>query len=193
MEKPQQSLLTLTLLLLLFISTTSASSTALYASSCSHARYPSLCVRTLSAFAGTSAQTPSDVARAAVSAALSAARNASSFLSSAASTARAGRQGKAIRDCVEQISDSVDELSETLTELRRLHPGTFKWQMGNAETWVSAALTNDDTCLDGVAASGDAAGAGAAVVIKRRISGVARVTSNALYLVNRLASSRGKP
>lgn len=77
----------------------------------------------------------------------------------------------------------MDELSKTLSELQHLRTGaSYRWQMSNAETWVSAALTNEDTCLDGFR---DVDGKVRSDV-KRKITNVARVTSNALYLINRL-------
>ena len=60
----------------------------------------------------------------------------------------------AVVDCVEMIWDSVDELSRTLGVLKHLRVSggsatEFRWQMSNAQTWTSAALTYEDTCLDG--------------------------------------------
>lgn len=54
--------------------------------------------------------------------------------------------------------------------------------MGNAKTWVSAALTNEYTCLDGFKeVEGEVK-----LDVKKRISKVAKVTSNALFFINRL-------
>ncbi|KAJ6993524.1 hypothetical protein NC653_016609 [Populus alba x Populus x berolinensis] len=61
--------------------------------------------------------------------------------------------------------------------------------MSNAQTWVSAALTNEDTCLDGF----HEVESKAKDDVKRKITNVARVTSNALYMINRLDESRGRP
>lgn len=88
-------------------------------------------------------------------------------------------------DCVSQMSDSVDELSRTLSELKHLRRGIeFKWQMSNVETWVSAALTNEDTCLDGFKEIDGKVRSD----VRRKITNVARVTSNALYLINLMDS-----
>ncbi|XP_077239954.1 plant invertase/pectin methylesterase inhibitor superfamily protein [Tasmannia lanceolata] len=155
--------------------------------SCVHARYPNLCINSLSAYAG-SAQTPNGLAQAAVSVSLSRAQNVTIFLSRFLNAETVSkRERSTLRDCVEQLSDSIDELRKTLSELRHLRSGTFRWQMSNAETWVSAALTNDDTCADGF----KSVNGSAKMAVRRKISNVARVTSNALYLVNRLASTRG--
>lgn len=162
------------------------SSNELVRISCLHASYPTLCIHTLSTVAA-SAKTPHDVALAAVSASMHRAANASAFASRLVGLRSANkRERSALKDCVEQLSDSADQLSSTMSELRHLRSVTFGWQMSNAETWVSAALTNEDTCLDGFQ------GVDGTVkkAVRRKIVNVARVTSNALYLVNRLASTR---
>lgn len=70
-------------------------------------------------------------------------------------------------------------------ELQGLKKGgeAFRWHLSNAETWVSAALTNEDTCLDGFQGVDGVVKAD----VRRKISRVARVTSNALSLINRLS------
>ncbi|XP_047308499.1 pectinesterase inhibitor 3-like [Impatiens glandulifera] len=156
--------------------------TDLVRSSCLHATYPQICIRSLSSYsASVSAITPRGLAQASVRVSLRRARRARSYLATVIRTGSKREQG-ALRDCVEQLGDSVDELSRTLFELNHLRSGTFRWQMSNAETWVSAALTNEDTCLDGFReierrVRWD---------VNRRMRNVARVTSNALYLINRL-------
>lgn len=91
-------------------------------------------------------------------------------------------------DCVEQIGDSVDEIQRSIKKVE--HPGdsNFVSLMEDVKTWVSAALTDDDTCMDGFA--GIAAG-GKAVqgMVRRRILHVAQMTSNALALINIYAST----
>ncbi|KAH7851845.1 hypothetical protein Vadar_017240 [Vaccinium darrowii] len=152
-------------------------------SSCVHASYPDICLRTLSSYDGP-ANTPRDLAQAAVKVSLTRARKVSDYLTTVRSANK--REQSALKDCVEQVGDSVDELSKTLSELQHLRTGgsgaSYRWQMSNAETWVSAALTNEDTCLDGFR---DVDGKVRSDV-KRKITNVARVTSNALYLINRL-------
>ncbi|XP_028782748.1 pectinesterase inhibitor 3 [Neltuma alba] len=185
----------LLLLLLLFLfppPSTAASppppSSDLLRSSCVHARYPHLCLRTLSSYARPSI-TPNDLAQAALSVSLLHARHLSRFLHSHLPSLceRSRRRRRvALRDCAEQLSDSVDQLSRSLEELKHLRKSTFELQMSNAQTWVSAAMTDDDTCLDGLSPVHDP------VVgrIKRKISRVSRITSNALYMINRLCDTR---
>ncbi|KAL0344995.1 UNVERIFIED_CONTAM: Pectinesterase inhibitor 3 [Sesamum radiatum] len=148
--------------------------------SCLHATYPEICVRTLSSHGG--AATPRELAQLAVKISLARVRKASDFLSQIIKGSGRREQG-ALSDCVEQMGDSVEELSKTLAALQRLRrDGDFRWQMSNAETWVSAALSNEDTCLDGFKEMDG----GIRSDVHRKIMNVARVTSNALYLINLL-------
>ncbi|RDY10798.1 Pectinesterase inhibitor 3, partial [Mucuna pruriens] len=159
---------------------------------CAKARYPTLCVQTLSNYSNPNTK-PLDLAQAAVKVSLAHTLTLSVYLktlkSQAASPSFGKRQRVAVSDCVEQISDSVSELSKTLNELQHLRTGTFQWQMSNAQTWTSTALTNGATCLDGF---NDGT---VKLELKRRVTDVAMLTSNALYLINRLGddSGTGKP
>ncbi|KAE8687834.1 ARM repeat superfamily protein isoform 1 [Hibiscus syriacus] len=154
-------------------------------SSCVHASYPGLCLLTLSSYSGP-ANTPRDLAQAAVKVSLSRVRRVSSYLTSASVTGKSKRERAALSDCVEQVAESVDGLSRTLGELTRLRGETFRFQMSNAQTWTSAALTNEDTCLDGFKRVDGKVKSD----VKKMIMNVAKVTSNALYMINRLDESR---
>ncbi|GAV70953.1 PMEI domain-containing protein [Cephalotus follicularis] len=160
-------------------------------SSCVHASYPNICMRTLSSYPGPP-KNPRDLALAAVKVSLSHANGVSRYLTTQATASLKGkskRERAALTDCVDQISDSVDELSKSLNELTHLRGETFRWQLSNAETWVSAALTNEDTCLDGFQnVDGQVKDD-----VKKKINNVVKVTSNALYMINQLDESRGKP
>uniref|UniRef100_A0A7N2MVI8 Pectinesterase inhibitor domain-containing protein n=1 Tax=Quercus lobata TaxID=97700 RepID=A0A7N2MVI8_QUELO len=137
-------------------------------------------------------KTPKDLAQAAVKVSLSRAKRVSNYLaqvSEAKDLKISKRQRGALSDCVEQISESVEELRQTLSELTHLRVETFRWQMSNAETWASAALTYEDTCLDGFQGVD---GKELKSDVKRKIRNVGKVTSNALYMINRLDESRGK-
>ncbi|KAK4755936.1 hypothetical protein SAY87_009693 [Trapa incisa] len=187
---------TLTLFTLLLLGPSTAVSPShrrpqdLVRSSCLHARYPDLCLHTLASYSGPA--NPRSIAQAAIGASLSRARSVSGFLRGPAS-GQGGhlskREQAALNDCVEQISDSIDELSRTLGELQHLNGETMQFQLSNAETWVSAALTNEDTCLNGF----EGVAGKVKIDVRRRITGVVKLTSNALYLIVRLDVSRGRP
>lgn len=184
-----QTHLTLTTLFLYFFLSLSTSISAhdqpqpqpqdLVRSSCLHARYPNLCLRTLSTYTGP-VKSPLDIAQAALRVSLAHAKRVSKYIGAsnvgAQRSSLSKRQQADLSDCKEQIADSVDELRKSLEELQHMRPETFRWQMSNALTWVSAALTDGDTCLDGNVMPD----------VKKRVTDLARVTSNALYLINRV-------
>ncbi|KAL4278438.1 hypothetical protein GQ457_03G018520 [Hibiscus cannabinus] len=92
-----------------------------------------------------------------------------------------------LSDCVEQISDSVEELSMTLGELKHLREETLGFQLSNAQTWVSVALTNEYTCLDGF----EGVEGKVKSEVKRKMSNVVKITSNVLYMINMFDESYG--
>ncbi|KAK1420662.1 hypothetical protein QVD17_22440 [Tagetes erecta] len=163
-----------------FASAIPSPSLELVQTSCQHATFPKVCVNTLSSYKGP-VSTPRELAQAAIRVSISRATKASEYLSSLRKEANEREKG-AMKDCASQIADSVDDLRKTLGELKELKRGTFRWQMSNAETWVSAALTNEDTCLDGFKEVGGMVPSN----VKRKVTNLAKVTSNALYLINRL-------
>ncbi|KAK9161581.1 hypothetical protein Syun_007922 [Stephania yunnanensis] len=100
------------------------------------------------------------------------------------------RQMAALSDCLECFEDTMDNAARSAEELRRLssEKSTFEVQMGNVETWMSAALTFEDTCLDGF----DEVRKGKVVKqLRREVVKVSCITSNALALVSKLASVGG--
>ncbi|MCD7456981.1 hypothetical protein HAX54_033795 [Datura stramonium] len=163
--------------------TSSSSTNNLVYTSCSNASYPKICIRTLSSFS--TINTPKDLAKASLNVSISRANKASKFLKNL--KVKSKREQGALIDCIEQIGDSIYELKRALFELKHLHKGIgFRSQMSNLETWVSASLTNDDTCLDGFKEIDGKV----RYDVKRKIANVAKVTSNALYLINLLYDTR---
>lgn len=184
------------LLLVLFITSTSVSSSQtqpssnFIATSCKSTTYQDLCVKTLSVFATKIQQSPRQLTQTALAVSLSAAQSAKNYV--AAVTKQRGlkhRELEALRDCMEEMSDTVDRLTKSFSEMKRVGKSKgqdFQWHMSNVETWVSAALTDENTCVDGFA--GKALDGKVKATIKARCVTVAQVTSNALALVNRYAS-----
>ncbi|CAA0842291.1 Plant invertase/pectin methylesterase inhibitor superfamily protein [Striga hermonthica] len=157
---------------------------------CRATRYPALCVQCLSNYSATIQQSQRQLARAALSVSLAWARSAAAFVSRLARIeGMRPTEHAAVKDCVENMGDTVAQLCRSVKELGSMGRGPgqeFEWCVSNVQTWVSAALTDEDTCLDGVSGSGlDGSVKGK---IRRRVVGCARVTSNALALVNRFAA-----
>ena len=83
---------------------------------------------------------------------------------------------------------AVDELQKSLLEMKNLNGPDFEEKMGNVMTWVSAALTDEDTCMDGFQEN-SAMNSKVKATIRNYIVNVAQLTSNALALTKNLSSS----
>ena len=157
--------------------------------SCRSTRYPALCEKSLAVYAPAVRHSPRQLAHAALSVSVARVRDASSFVYrlSARSKSPRAQGGGAVRDCLETLADSVDRLRQSAKEMERMGrygSARFNWHLSNVQTWVSAALTDESTCLDSL--SEDAKSASVRGPIRERIVSVAQITSNALALVNRL-------
>jgi len=164
--------------------------TAFIKASCKATRYPALCVHSLSGYASAIRQNERQLARTALSVSLARARSAAAFVAKMAKVRGIkGKEYRVVKDCIENLGDSVDRLSQSIRELGHVGRAVgqdFMWHMSNVQTWVSAALTDDNTCLDGF--SGRVLDGNVKTAVKRRVNNVAQVTSNALALTNRFAS-----
>ncbi|CAL5359905.1 hypothetical protein CsSME_00050235 [Camellia sinensis var. sinensis] len=170
----------------------SIAGTSFIKSSCRATSYPALCVHSLSSYATKIQQSDKQLAQAALAVSLARARSTSVFVSKMTKVSgMKPRERQAVKDCVENMGDTVDQLGKSIQELGRVSRRAkkshdFMWHMSNVQTWVSAALTDESTCVDGFgehAMDGDVKGA-----IKSRVVSVSKVTSNALALVNRFAA-----
>ncbi|KAF5947610.1 hypothetical protein HYC85_013567 [Camellia sinensis] len=168
----------------------SAASTNFIEVSCKATQYPAVCVQSLSAYASAIQQSPRQLAQTALSLSQARAESMKAFVKKLTKfKGLKAREYAAIKDCLDQIGDSVDRISQSVQELKAMGKGKgkdFLWHMSNVETWVSAALTDENTCLDGF--SGRALEGRIKTSVRARVTNVAQVTSNALALVNQLAA-----
>ncbi|KAG6716698.1 hypothetical protein I3843_04G055500 [Carya illinoinensis] len=158
--------------------------------SCGTTTNPVVCVQSLSPYASEIKQNPLQLAQTALSVSLARAQSTKTFVSNMKKfKGLKTREYEAIEDCLDEIGDSVDRLSRSVQELKDIGEAKgqdFVWHMSNVETWVSAALTDENTCIDGFA--GRALDGKIKTSIKARVVNVAQVTSNALALANHYAS-----
>ncbi|KAG5231740.1 pectinesterase inhibitor [Salix suchowensis] len=152
---------------------------------CSVTRYHDLCMHSLASFSRTAGRSPSKWARAGVSVTLGEAKNASQYLNKLKrDRIMRGRNRIALSDCIECFQDAIDNLHRSLSILRKLDATNFDTQMGDLTTWLSAALTDEDTCLDGF----EDQSSKQVRMLQNQVSRVNCITSNALALVNKLAA-----
>ncbi|KAB1210837.1 21 kDa protein [Morella rubra] len=169
--------------------TKSGGATNFIKNSCSATNYPTVCVQSLSPYASKIQQNQRQLVQTALSVSLANAQSTKGFVSKLGrSKGLKAREYAAIKDCLEEIGDTVDRLSQSVQELKLHGQGKgrdFQWHMSNVETWVSAALTDENTCVDGF--SGRALDGKIKASVKGRVVNLAQVVSNALALVNRYA------
>ncbi|KAJ8548388.1 hypothetical protein K7X08_030857 [Anisodus acutangulus] len=186
-------LLTALLSLLYFFGTADSSSvaTSFIKSSCKVTTYPEVCVTSLAGYAPTIKRSPQHLAQTALSISLDRAQSAQSFVNKLCKfKGLKPREYAALKDCLEEMSDTIDRISKSVKELEsmgRTRGNDFQWHMSNIETWISAALTDENTCGDGFA--GKALNGRIKASIKARVTHVAQVTSNALALINQFAAN----
>ncbi|KAL8530966.1 hypothetical protein ACS0TY_007834 [Phlomoides rotata] len=159
---------------------------------CSVTRYHDLCVRSLTPFANTAKDNPSIWARAGVSVTIREAKAVAQYLKTLTINHRklGGRYANALSDCVDSFQTALDNLHMSLDVLRKLSATAteFTSQVEDVTTWVSAALTDEDTCLDGFEEDRRAEKRLRNLMISR-VSNTSYLTSNALALVNKLATT----
>ncbi|KAK3041056.1 hypothetical protein RJ639_026853 [Escallonia herrerae] len=149
--------------------------------SCRATRYPALCIQCLSSYASTIQQSERQLAQAALSVSLARARSTTVFVSKMTRVSGIKpREYQAVKDCIENMGDTVDQLSRSISELGHMGQARgqdFLWHMSNVQTWVSAALTDENTCVDGFA--GRVMEGKVKAAIKNRVINVAQITNQA--------------
>ncbi|KAK4572033.1 hypothetical protein RGQ29_030443 [Quercus rubra] len=158
--------------------------------SCSATIYPRICFSSLLLHADSIQTSPKVLTATALNVTLAAAKSTSAlFLNLSQSHGLKPREIGAMKDCLEVLSDSVNELRESIAEMGKLNGSDFQDIMNDIETWVSAALTDEDTCTDGF--EGKAMNGNVKNDVRKLILDIAHMTSNALALINKYASLHG--
>ncbi|KAL4565613.1 hypothetical protein LXL04_029715 [Taraxacum kok-saghyz] len=158
--------------------------------SCKITRYSSLCIRCLSKYADSIQGNDLKLAKSAISVSLYNANSTTAYiLKLAASSGLKPTMSQAVKDCVNNMNNCVSSLSQSIQELEKMAQfkgESFEWHMSNIKTWVSSALTNQNTCGRGFS-DGSVVDGPVKDAVVRRMKYVAQLTSNALALVNRFA------
>lgn len=166
-------------------------------SSCNTTLYPDVCYTSLSRYANAVQQNPGQLARVAIALSLSKVHRVASYVSNLTREADYSgdtRSASAVHDCFTNLDDAVDEIRGSLKQMRQIGAagagaGAFLFQMSNVQTWMSAALTDEETCTDGFQ---DVPDGPVKAEICDRVTKVKKFTSNALALVN-IYANKGMP
>ncbi|KAL8227608.1 hypothetical protein R6Q57_015192 [Mikania cordata] len=163
--------------------------------SCRTTLYPQICFTSLSGYSSAIQQDPGRLARVAIGVTLSKATSMAKYVSNITRVSDYGgspRVAAAVHDCYSVFGDAVDDIRGSLRQMRQLNGSgeDLRFQLSNVQTWMSAALTNEETCTDGFEEVPD--GGLKADVCGRAVK-VKEVTSNALALVNSFVSTIQAP
>ncbi|XP_074279007.1 pectinesterase inhibitor 6 [Silene latifolia] len=154
---------------------------------CSVTRYQKICLKTLASYSNKARRSPSRWARAAVSVTIGDVKVVAEYINNVNRYSHvSGRRNKAaLLDCVENVQDTLNNLHKSLDVLRSLSYSRFEEQMSDILTWLSAALTDLDTCIDGFEGrKGRLIGR-----LCYKVQNSSFITSNALALANKLATT----
>ncbi|KAD1612195.1 hypothetical protein E3N88_03520 [Mikania micrantha] len=154
--------------------------------SCSSSTYPAACRKSLLPYASTVKTDPLRLATVALSTALESANTTLSTVTRLSKTKRITEwEAAVLNDCIGDIKDSMDEIKSSIDEISGISTSVDKsFAISNVQTWTSAAITDENSCLDGF----DEGQMNPAVKkkIRNSILNLATVSSNALYLINHL-------
>ncbi|KAI7731635.1 hypothetical protein M8C21_022077 [Ambrosia artemisiifolia] len=155
--------------------------------SCNLTTYPTLCFNSLSTQAHAIQTSQKLLAQTALSVTLNTTLTTSSSMVKMSKVHGMNpREVAAMEDCIELLSDSVDKLQKSLEEMSRPGSKDTGLVMSDIQTWVSSALTDEDTCSEGFKDDPKMKS-----VVRGKTVIVARLTSNALALINSYASLNG--
>ncbi|KAL5570471.1 hypothetical protein UlMin_027046 [Ulmus minor] len=121
---------------------------------CSKTRYPTLCVNSLLEFPGSTSASEGDLVHISFNMTLQHFSKALYFTSGISYIQMDPHVRSAYEDCLELLDDSVDALARSLISVAPSPgDGSAKQLSGGSNqdvvTWLSAALTNHDTCSEG--------------------------------------------
>jgi pectinesterase inhibitor-like protein len=118
---------------------------------CSRTRFPDLCVNSLLDFPGSTKASERDLVHISLNMTLQHLSKAVYSSSGISYLQMEPRVRLAFDDCLELLEDSVDALSRALLSIGGEQLSGAAASTNDVLTWLSAALTNQDTCTEGLA------------------------------------------
>ncbi|KAJ4867465.1 Plant invertase/pectin methylesterase inhibitor superfamily protein [Raphanus sativus] len=182
-------LITITITTLKSVHTATTTNTEFVKSSCKFTTYQKLCVTSLSTQSSLIQTSHKLMAHAALNITLASVKATSAMMVRLSSSQLKPREVSAMRDCVEELGDTLAELRKSIGEMGLLSGSNYEIYMSDIQTWVSAALTDENTCSDGF--GGADMNGKVKDLVRGRILVIAHLTSNASALINHFAYIHG--
>ncbi|XP_078447032.1 putative pectinesterase/pectinesterase inhibitor 21 [Wolffia australiana] len=151
---------------------------------CQPTDYKQTCVETLTQAAGSNVTDPAELVKLTFSVAVDHLRgvfNQSSLLKSAAKDPRTKH---ALDNCEELLDYAIDDLRSSVAQLGSIDLANLNRAVEDIKIWLSAAITYEETCLDGFENTTGDAGDG----MRRAMNASMALTQNTLAIVNDVSS-----
>ncbi|WCJ33583.1 Plant invertase/pectin methylesterase inhibitor superfamily protein [Euphorbia peplus] len=111
---------------------------------CRSSKYPDLCYSSLSHFAGQVGQDAGKLASVSTSFCLSKVQPLKAYISGLKTTDP--KLGQSLKQCMENFGEALDNIQKSEKRLKDAKSGIV---ISDVQTWMSAALTDLDTCVEG--------------------------------------------
>lgn len=156
---------------------------------CEVTQYPNSCVSAISALPDSNTTNPELLFKLSLRVAIDELSKLSSFPSKLrANASHDARLQKAIHVCDSVIADALDRLNDSVSSLAGASAGKVipPARVSDVETWLSAALTDQDTCLDALRELNSTAAHAALREIGVAMKNSTELASNSLAIVTRI-------
>ncbi|KAF9671903.1 hypothetical protein SADUNF_Sadunf12G0098900 [Salix dunnii] len=113
---------------------------------CNSTTYPQLCFSSLSSYTSTIKTSDLKLCNTALTVTLKAASNTSSLVKASSKQKGLSKsEAGAIKDCVDEMGDSIDELKQSLKALGSLKGSDMEFQIATIQTWAWLVLVVTET------------------------------------------------
>jgi len=149
---------------------------------CNNTLYPDLCYSSLSPHLGSSPAHPMKLLHVALTVTMEESNKGFALVS------RFVKESMALQDCVQLMDITRDQLDSSISLLKRHDLKEFtREQSDDLQTWLSASITNQDTCLDGIS---DYPKSVARVLVESSVQNLRKHVSNSLAIAKAAQESR---
>lgn len=146
---------------------------------CSSTFYPELCLSSISSFPGLSDRAgPMEIVHAVVNLSIGAVEKTSTRARTMSTRhAMSHRRRGALQDCVELFEETLEQLYETLSNLKNASCLSAPEKVSELEILLSAAITNQYTCLD------SSSGTNVTQILQGGLINISHLVSNSLAIL----------
>ncbi|CAH9104920.1 unnamed protein product [Cuscuta epithymum] len=142
--------------------------------------YQKLCLKSLSPYARVVNKNTTMLARVAIIISLKKANSVAAYVGNNSLQ----HNSEILKECSGHLKDSLYEIQRSVKQMKELVGGSAAMMVNNVQTWMSAAETDQDNCLDGTRSYAK---------LQAQVKTLKMFTSNALALVNAYAEKIANP